>query len=396
MSSLPRYVRNAAFYCIVLLGGLLSLVSIVVLPDLRVASVVVPPELSADSLRASMLAAADQSAKRHEAPLPLQMDSAAVAALAKDTTRAGRVLFSLYQDKQSLVPQWEARRTTLAAENRQAAQVAALAYRAEATRPGDRDRLLRFQKLRTWHHEQTRGADAYLDSVRARLGDLNAALLALRDTPEAAADPVRIGDFRARLRLAQRQVSLGYTFAPAPAWTDPQLVEGWLSWHPVSAPSGWLRSYRSLELTSVIGMLGLALLGAAVSSFVRRQQTGSGAETPIGSNLTGLIFTGTTAAFATYLAVKGSLAVVATDGAQANPYVLLLTCFVAAVYWEDAWARVRRLVSGEEPEKGQKSAPREPTPASTPQQPRRQVQMGGATVADAAAENGSGSPAASS
>ena len=77
---------------------------------------------------------------------------------------------------------------------------------------------------------------------------------------------------------------------------------------------------------------------------------------------------------------------VSSPGAEPNPYVLLLTCFVGAVYWEEAWERVRKLVSGSDDpaDKGKKQD--EPKPA---------VQMGLKTqiVGDAAATAGAGAGA---
>jgi hypothetical protein len=367
MSNLPRYLRNLAFYCIVLLGALLSMVSIVVLPDLRTLPKI-PPETSVDSLHKSMTAAAQISARRHATPLSLQVDPATMTAAA-DTTARGRTLRLLYGAQRSLVQEWETSRASLAAQNTAAVEAASLVYRADATRPGDRDRLKQFKAVKAWHDDRTRRADAYLDRARERMGAVNVALMALRDTPGTAADAGQVTEVWARIDSAHRLLLLGGPgFDSIPSWQDPRLRDSWTSWHPFAALAAWLRTQRSPELAAVIGMLGLGLLGAAVSTSVRRLHTGEGVETPMGNNITGLILTGSTAAFATFLAVKGSLAVVSTDGAQANPYVLLLTCFVAAVYWEDAWKRVRKLVNGEEPEDENKPARIEPPPQDAPKQ----------------------------
>ncbi|HEY0037872.1 MAG TPA: hypothetical protein VGB66_14345, partial [Longimicrobium sp.] len=151
--------------------------------------------------------------------------------------------------------------------------------------------------------------------------------------------------------IARHVVSYSYAFTPPPPRTDVKMIDtsgGGVRVRVFAAMSGWLRTQQSLELASIVGMLGFGLLGAAASTVVRSPRDGK-RRVRIGENLTSLVVSGTTSAFATYLAVKGSLAVVSTDGAEPNPYVLLLTCFVAAVYWEEAWERVRNAVRREKP-----------------------------------------------
>jgi hypothetical protein len=342
MTQLLRQARVVAFFALVLTGTLLSIISIVVVLELR--TVVVPPELSHEQLLATLTSSQQASEARQNAPLSFQLDSSLLAAAHADPSERGRTLQAYYVVAQRLAEQWQAQRNALLAEAQDAAGAAALTYAAEAKRPGDRDRLLRFVEVKRWHHEQTQKADSVLDERRASLGKVNEALLALRVEHDSMVHATAL-DLRKRVNEAESLLNQSHKFTPLEARQDIPLWEPGPRLHPFSALAGWLRTQQSLELASIIGMLGFGLLGAAASTVVRTP--GEGKRKPrIGDNLTSLVVSGTTAAFATYLAVKGSLAVVSTDGAEPNPYVLLLTCFVASVYWEDAWERVRKAVRG--------------------------------------------------
>ncbi|HEY7767396.1 hypothetical protein [Longimicrobium sp.] len=342
MSQLLRYTRVVAFYALVVTGTLLSIISMVVVLELR--EVKVPPELSADQLLGTLTSSQQTSESRTDAPAAFQVDSAEIAAARNDTTARGRMLVEYYAAQNRLAEQWQAQRNALVAEGQEAAEAASLLYAAEAMRPGDRDRLLRFVEIKEWHHKQMTSAGERLNHQRASLAAVNQALLALRIAPapavHATGDTVKKAEVAAQAKLAKSA-----SFGTLPARQDVGLFDttGVFRFHPFAALSGWLRTQQSLELASIIGMLGFGLLGAAASTVVRAPRTRT-RRSRLGDNLTQLVVSGTTAAFATYLAVKGSLAVVSTDGAEPNPYVLLLTCFVASVYWEDAWERVRSAV----------------------------------------------------
>lgn len=351
MSEIVRYARVGAFYGLVVIGTVLSIISLLVMLELRQPPTI-PDEMKPDQLYAALTSTHQQSDTRQSAPIPLALDSATVAAAANDPGPRGSALVTYYGVQQELVEAWKARRSALVAEAEEAAEAASLTYAAEAKRPGDSDRLRRFIAIRHWHYRQTRRADAYLDSARSRLGDVNEALLALRDAREPTEVGARITEVRGRVRAAQQLLAQSRAFDPLPARPEVPLLSTdgrSIAFRPFAAPSDWLRTQQSSELASIIGMLGFGLLGAAASSVVRAPRDRK-RKLRIGHNLTSLVVSGTTAAFATYLAVKGSLAVVSTDGAEPNPYVLLLTCFVAAVYWEDAWERVRKAVRRDEPD----------------------------------------------
>jgi hypothetical protein len=55
------------------------------------------------------------------------------------------------------------------------------------------------------------------------------------------------------------------------------------------------------------------------------------------SDLAGVALRGISAAIVVFLAVQGGLAVLSGAGSDPNPYVLLLACFVTAVFSERVW-----------------------------------------------------------
>jgi hypothetical protein len=125
----------------------------------------------------------------------------------------------------------------------------------------------------------------------------------------------------------------------------------------------WLVTTESLSLALITGLLGFGLLGSACSTFIREHEekkssgvlaaavAGPSVRLLVG-DLTGVAIRGMSAAIVVFLSVEGGLAIFATKGSEPNPYVLLLTCFVGAVFservWE--WARDKYLQSPEDPD----------------------------------------------
>jgi membrane protein implicated in regulation of membrane protease activity len=106
---------------------------------------------------------------------------------------------------------------------------------------------------------------------------------------------------------------------------------------PLKPIAGWLLATESVQLALIIGMLGAGLLGSAVTTFLRNQRQ----EDTSKSQLAGVMVRGVTAAIVVFLAAQGGLSTLAVgtsaEPPKPNPYVLLLVCFVAAVYSEQVW-----------------------------------------------------------
>ena len=94
-------------------------------------------------------------------------------------------------------------------------------------------------------------------------------------------------------------------------------------------------------------MIGFGLLGSASSTFIREHVTREPGQ-PLVSDLVGVIIRGLSAAILVFLAVEGRLAIFGVpSGApspEPNPFVIFLTCLVAAVFSEVVWqAASKRL-----------------------------------------------------
>ena len=63
-------------------------------------------------------------------------------------------------------------------------------------------------------------------------------------------------------------------------------------------------------------------------------------------DLPGVVIRGLSAAIVVFLAVEGGLAIFASGMAQPNPYVLLFTCLVGAVFSEDVWDWAHKQLRG--------------------------------------------------
>jgi hypothetical protein len=127
---------------------------------------------------------------------------------------------------------------------------------------------------------------------------------------------------------------------------------------PFRVVAQWLVKTESLPLALIVGLIGFGLLGSACSTFVREQ--GGRKRTagePLVADLGGVIIRGASAAVVVFLAVVGGLTIFGGDTSDPNPYILLLTCLVAAVFSERVWEWARERVLG-----GLDSGRPEPTP----------------------------------
>lgn len=105
--------------------------------------------------------------------------------------------------------------------------------------------------------------------------------------------------------------------------------------------ANWLLMTRSRDLIIVVGMLGFGILGSAISSFVRNFKIKDDKEFLFTALIT-IITRGFSAAIVLFLAVEGGISIVASDQVNLNSYVLFFTCFVGAVFSEDAWRWARK------------------------------------------------------
>jgi hypothetical protein len=114
----------------------------------------------------------------------------------------------------------------------------------------------------------------------------------------------------------------------------------------------WLVQTDSVALALITGLLGCGLLGSVVSTFLRKRimTAGLAVAAEEGSafhDLLSVVVRGVSAAFVVFLAAKGGLAIVASNGTQPNPYVLLLACLLGAVFSERVWSWAERKILGD-------------------------------------------------
>ncbi len=126
---------------------------------------------------------------------------------------------------------------------------------------------------------------------------------------------------------------------------------------PLVAISGYLIQTQSSEMVLLIGMLGFGLLGASILSFEKGDdQTNfvqSFSTKPMIKGFGSVLARGFGAALIVYLATKGGLAIFSLGtGTQNDPngYILLLTCFIGAVYSQQVWDAIKKPFAKDPPE----------------------------------------------
>lgn len=128
-------------------------------------------------------------------------------------------------------------------------------------------------------------------------------------------------------------------------------------WGPFGLIARYLIKTESLDLVLLIGMLGFGLLGAAISSFQITPKPTATAQSyisiiedfktkPIITNFWATLARGFSAAILIYLATKGGIAILTSNlSADPNGYILLLLCFISAVFSEKVWNLVKTKYS---------------------------------------------------
>ena len=153
----------------------------------------------------------------------------------------------------------------------------------------------------------------------------------------------------------------------APAPNRPSIGE---SLGPIGLIVRWLLRAESMPLALISGMLGFGLFGSAISRFVRTHMDQKKEGEPLVADLGRIVLTGASAAVVVFLSVQGGLAAFSgtKDAPEPNPYSLLLTCFIAAIFseriWE--WARNRLQQSFSSGSHGNGSSGKSPPEATSP------------------------------
>ena len=223
-----------------------------------------------------------------------------------------------------------------------------------AGKMGTRERSLFIRELDTDYQ----GYSEYLDNIlRNNISDMSlyqafwaarkAAIIGTfkRFTNVAKTiDPIEIGEIDYLLTsppydasdLSAKVTLSDIVFTPVPNEFD--------DWGFFRYFAGWLLTANSLALASITGMIGTGLLGSAASSFIRQQkERQEGA--PLVNDLSGIVIRGFSAAIVIFLAVEGGLNIFGATNGTPNPYVLLCTCLVGAVYSEVVWGKAQQWLT---------------------------------------------------
>ena len=254
--------------------------------------------------------------------------------------------------RSELKDEFVALRTKVRELSEQALQVAATQYSFDILgRKGSAERVQHFQRIVDWY---ARGAGLDEERLRECVGRLK----------EVDKDAGRFVLYVNRL-MADKRADPIFEHNPSDSARPPcELPGGEIvvperpplgdSLGPLRFIAGWLLASESLPLALIIGMLGFGLLGSAVSTFVREQinsrgeldarlKTGAPSipaavpAKPLVDDLAGVVIRGLSAAVVVFLAVEGGLASFSNTSTAPNPYVLFLTCLIAAVFSERVW-----------------------------------------------------------
>jgi hypothetical protein len=234
--------------------------------------------------------------------------------------------------------------------------LAVISYQVEnIDRKGGRESGQYFLDLKNWYNRtlgtMAREISDYTDAVNSMevfwkqisspllesLNEKNA-----DETPEARAKRIT-GGFVSGIQSSSNGITVLLSQIKIPSHQEDPMPQrrtlgsdlGIFSWL-----ASWILRTESLPLALIVGMIGFGLLGSASSTFIRERADQKSGQ-PLVRDLTGVIIRGLSAAILVFLAVEGGLAVfgVASSGPspEPNPFVIFLTCLVAAVFSETVW-----------------------------------------------------------
>jgi hypothetical protein len=125
----------------------------------------------------------------------------------------------------------------------------------------------------------------------------------------------------------------------------PVLEKDGSDWGLFGLIAKYLIRTQSSELVLLMGMFGFGLLGASILSF-EKMSPKEFLASPIIKNFGNVLARGFGAALVVYMAIKAGLTIfTAGTSTDANGYMLLLTCFAAAVFSDKIWEKMKDWVS---------------------------------------------------
>jgi hypothetical protein len=223
---------------------------------------------------------------------------------------------------------------------------------------GKKQTVQHYNDLFTWHQSQSQQAKAALSQCQGKIGLFNTSASQYAETTRAFVEKVaqdeaakdRPADSRVpalpqtpdglfnSFDDAVRSCSLDYREAM------PQRLSFASALGPIGHWTGWVLDPEQMPVVIIVGLVGFSLLGATVSRAVRAGDKDLKAALTL-DDLLVVVAVGMTAAVVVFLAAYGGLAILGSSAADPNPYIVFVTCLIAAVYSEDVWgwARVQVL-----------------------------------------------------
>jgi hypothetical protein len=213
-------------------------------------------------------------------------------------------------------------------------------FERNARRKGNVERDLHYQAVLDWYEEYLHHAQREINEcVRASEmanNDTRLWVAAISRRFDAGGTNLTQGLQPPRWQMAFSECDDRWVFSPVP---PRQPLGGRLG--PFGPIARWLLRTESLSLVSVVGLLGFGLLGATASTVIRERGSKVAPAGQIVSSLSSVVIRGLSAALVVFLAVKGGLTIFAAGSPEPSPYVLMLTCLIAAVFSEPVWEGAR-------------------------------------------------------
>ena len=335
--------KNSAFVAVLLAGVYLILAAIIAVPELQestasaesdiatLTTTLQSPEYQLVPVPAAFFGADPFGALQAalDSPDARGLRGGAEAEQQIDETKAERARVNL--EHSNAVEYWTRKLM-------QSRSQALTTFERHARRKGNFERNEHYEKLLQWYERQLHEAHRELSEC------VYAAGLADNDTTRWAdgllrrvrrKDPslIRPSETPMRWKFALDQCDDRWEFSTVP---PRQRLGGRLG--PFEPVAGWLLKTESLSLALVVSLLGFGLLGASASTIIRSHGASAPAEgQPLVPNLLSVIVRGLSAAMVVFLVVEGGLSVFASSSSEPNPYVLMLTCLIAAVFSEPVW-----------------------------------------------------------
>ncbi|MGA8650213.1 MAG: hypothetical protein WB677_06265 [Xanthobacteraceae bacterium] len=345
---------NILLFCVLIVSGYLCLTSIIAIPSLQ------------DSSDSKLTTPADLRSRLEGIILKdSDFDQRFPIELSPDNRLNTELLPSMPDDKISGLPafaddlkrrfanvelQWRQLRENFRRDQTTVMDLSAQTYQLDNEgRKGERETRQHLLNIEIWYNHwwaQRAGQlsqckadlERFASSIKSQFEFFQGAIAASNAKSGFGASlPTDVFNELAR-RLGQAEITAANNCSSrTDPWDIPNRADfgGYLGVFGLAA--SWLLKTESLPLVLITGLLGFGLLGAACSSVIRNVSTRA-AGGPLVPDLAGIIIRGTSAAVLIFLAVFGGLAVFTGGTASPNPYVVLFTCLVAAVFSEDAWA----------------------------------------------------------